>query len=66
MEKTPKIITLAMSKLNTLNDVVSKTIDDNVIDQIEFRLVHEHYIELQNNLRHKVASSALEDLKRDF
>ena len=56
-----------MSKLNTI--IVSKAIDDNVIDQTEFRLVlneHEHYIELRNNLRHKVASPALEDLKRDF
>ena len=69
MEKHQKIITLAMSKLNTINDIVSKAIDDNVIDQTEFRLIlneHQHYIELQNNLRHKVASPALEDLKRDF
>ena len=69
MEKHQKIITLAMSKLNTINDIVSKAIDDNVIDQTEFRLVlneHEHYIELLNNLRHKVASPALDDLKRDF
>ena len=58
-----------MSKLNTINDIVSKAIDDNLIDQTEFRLLlneHEHYIELRNNLRHNVASSALVDLKRDF
>ena len=58
-----------MYKLNTINDIVSKAIDDNVIDQTEFRLVlneHENYIELRNNLRHKVASPALENLKRNF
>ena len=58
-----------MSKLNTINDIVSKAIDDNVIDQTEFRLVlneHEHYIELRNNLRHKVSSPALEDLEGFF
>ena len=58
-----------MSNVNTINDIVSKAIDDNVIDQTEFTLAlneHEHYIELRNNLRHKVSSPALEDLKRDF
>ena len=68
-EKQPQIIKLAMSKLNTINDMVSKVIDDNVIDQTEFRLIlneHEHYIELRNNLRYKAASPALEDLKMIF
>ena len=69
MEKRQKIITLAMSKLNTINDIVSKAIDDNIVYQTEFRLVlneHEHYIELRNNLRHKVAFPAIENFKRDF
>ena len=69
MGKHQQIITLAMSKLNAIYDIVSKAIDDNVIDQTEFRLVlneHEHDIELRHNLRHKVASPALEDLKRDL
>ena len=48
---------------------MSKAIDDNVIDQTEFRLIlneHEHYIELRNNMRHKAASPASEDLKKDY
>ena len=72
LEKHQKIITLAISKLNTINDLVSKAIDDGVIDQNEFKLIlneHEHYIELKNTLRKRDKmglSINVEDLKNDF
>ena len=74
LEKHERIMTLAISKLDTINDLVSKAIDDKIIDQNEFKLIlteKEKYIELKNTIRHSTRKELkqnidVETLKKDF
>ena len=74
LEKHERIMTLAISKLNTISDHVSKAIDDKIIDHNEFKLIlteKEKYIELKNTIRHNTRNELkqnfdIETLKRDF
>jgi hypothetical protein len=74
LEKHEKIMILAISKLDTINDLVSKAIDDKIIDQNEFKLIlteKEKYIELKNTIRHNTRNELkqnidIETLKKDF
>jgi hypothetical protein len=74
LEKHEKIMILAISKLDTINDLVSKAIDDKIIDHNEFKLIlaeKEKYIELKNTIRHNTRNELkqnidIETLKKDF
>ena len=74
IEKHEKISTLAVSKLNTINDLVSKAISDSHISQEEFALIlreKEKYIEMRNAVRRKhietnTSTSDVEELKKTF
>lgn len=47
-EKHEKIKTLADSKLNTINDLISKSLEDNHISDIEFNLIISELVKLNN------------------
>ena len=76
MEKHETIVTLAVSKLNTINDLVSKALTDSHISQEEFTLIlreREKYIGLKNSVRKKIKENSsnssdpdLEALKKTF
>ena len=74
LEKHERIMTLAISKLSTISDLVSKAIDDKIIDQNEFKLIlteKEKYIELKNTIRTNTRNEVnktinAENLKNDF
>jgi autonomous glycyl radical cofactor GrcA len=74
LEKHEKIMTLAISKLNTICDLVSKAIEDKIVDQQEFKLIlseYEKYIELKNTIRKDVRNELsqtinVDSLKKDF
>jgi hypothetical protein len=74
LEKHEKIMILAISKLDTINDLVSKAIDDKIIDHNEFKFIlaeKEKYIELKNTIRHNTRNELkqnidIETLKKDF
>ena len=57
IEKHENVYILAMSKLNTINELVSKSLEDGVIDAVEFRLIldeKEKYLELKDKFRKNV------------
>ena len=73
IEKHEKIGMLAISKLNTINDLVSKAITDSHISPEEFGLIikeKEKYISMKNAIRKKQRDSGsnvdVEALKRTF
>ena len=54
ISKHEQIYTLAASKLNTINDIISKALSDSVISSEEFSLIiqeKEKYITLKNKIR---------------
>ena len=56
ISKHEQIYTLAASKLNTINDIISKALTDSVISQEEFSLIiqeKEKYIMLKNKIRNE-------------
>ena len=74
LSKHEKIHTLAISKLNTINDLVSKALTDSLITSEEFTLINkekEKYIGLKNTVRkdHRTVSNVdvdAETLKKTF
>ena len=73
MEKHEKIEMLAISKLNTINDLVSKAITDSHISTEEFSLImreKEKYINMKNGIRKKQRETAqtinVEEMKKTF
>ena len=75
LSKHEKIGTLAISKLNTINDLVSKALTDSLISAEEFTLVNkekEKYIGLKNSIRKDQRESTskdnvdVESLKKTF
>jgi len=73
LDKHEKICTLAISKLNTINDLVSKAMSDSQISSDEFTLIlkeKEKYIALKNAARkkHREASSDvdIEAMRKTF
>ena len=68
LEKHEKIATLAISKLNTINDLVSKSLTDSHISQEEFSIIlkeKEKYIELKNAVRNKTKQTTSEGVNVD-
>ena len=74
LEKHERIMMLAVSKLDTINDLVSKAIDDKIIDHNEFKLIlaeKEKYIGMKNTARTNTRNEVnkpidSESLKKDF
>ena len=73
IEKHEKISTTAISKLNTINDLVSKALTDSKISPEEFTLIlqeKEKYLALKNSIRKKQRESDrnidVETLKKTF
>ena len=73
IEKHEKISTTAISKLNTINDLVSKALTDSKISPEEFTLIlqeKEKYLALKNSIRKKQRESDrnidVETLKKNF
>ena len=54
IEKHEAIYTLASSKLNTINELVTKSLEDQVIDEVEFHLIlaeKEKYEQMKKEIR---------------
>ena len=73
LEKHEKIEMLAVSKLNTINDLVSKAITDSHISIEEFSLIikeKEKYISMKNSIRKNKRETNqnidVESLKKTF
>lgn len=73
MEKHEKIHTLAVSKLNTINELVNKALTDSHISQEEFLLIVREkgkYTEMKNAIRKKNMNTPsgvnVEELKKTF
>ena len=74
LEKHEKITTLAISKLNTINDLVSKSLTDGHITQEEYTIIlgeKEKYTELKNAVRNKAKQTTsdgvnIEEMKKTF
>ncbi|WP_375702762.1 hypothetical protein, partial [Bartonella sp. CL43QHWL] len=73
IEKHEKISQLAISKLNTINDLVSKALTDSHISTTEFSLIlkeKEKYISMKNAIRKKQRETNsnvdVESLKKTF
>jgi len=77
INKHEKIHTLAIGKLNTINDLVSKALNDNIISELEFKLIlaeKEKYITMKNKIRKETRNENknintnidIEQLKKDF
>ena len=69
--KHEKIATLAVSKLNTINDLVSKALTDSHISDDEFSLIlkeKDKYITMKNNIRQENREMAtnVDELKKTF
>lgn len=71
-EKHERICTLAISKLNSINDLISKALEDNNINDSEYNTVvkeYEKYLEMKTTLRNAIANASYlsEDvLKKDI
>lgn len=60
LEKHERLWTLAVSKLNSINDLISKALIDNNISDIEFNIIikeYEKYLEMKNQLKDNFNSS---------
>ena len=73
LSKHEKVYTLAISKLNTVNELVSKALIDSRISDQEFSLIlkeKEKYISLKNNMRRENIQTSskvdVEALKKTF
>ena len=75
LEKHKKVCAVAIAKLNTVADLVSRALDDGNIDAKEFKLIcdeHDKYITLKNDIRRKTREDLanqkidIETLKKDF
>src|SRR5271156_1027335 len=54
LEKHEKICAIAISKLNSISNLVSKALEDGRIEDVEFKLVvdeYDKYVELRNKIR---------------
>ena len=69
LEKHDELFLLAVTKLNTINDLISKALIDSHIDDFEFKLIiaeHEKYIQLKNQIRHNFLNEQSEIKKDDL
>ena len=74
LEKHEEIHVLAISKLNSINDLISKALEDGHIDGKEYKTIldeHEKYIGLKNLIRNKSLKENnndldVEKLKKEF
>jgi hypothetical protein len=74
LEKHIEIYILAVSKLNSINDLIAKALEDGHLDANEYRTIlteHEKYIGLKNAIRKKTLQENnselnVEELKKEF
>jgi hypothetical protein len=73
LEKHEEIHILAIAKLNSVNDLIAKALEDGQVDDKEYKTIineHEKYIELKNAIRKKAlahdSSIKVDELKKEF
>ncbi len=60
LEKHEEIYILAISKLNSINDLISKALEDGKINDQEYKMIlseYDKYIELKNTIRKSCITS---------
>ena len=75
LEKHDKIQAIAISKLNTISELVSKSLEDGKVDPVEFKIItdeYEKYYILKNQIRKQTLDEIrehkidVEAIKKDF
>jgi len=73
LEKHEEIYILAVSKLNSINDLIAKALEDSFIDDKEYKTIlneYEKYIGLKNDIRKKTLNKQdqvdVDELKKEF
>ena len=71
LEKHERLCTLAISKLNSINDIISKALADNNISDSEFNIIikeYDKYLEMKREIRNSLESNITDhaDSKKDL